>query len=353
MTEHLLDVRDLRVSLNINACKLPVLRSVSFYVDKGETLAIVGESGCGKSVTVQTIMRILSCPPMWIDGGEIIYSGKRLLQMTDKEMEKYRGCELALISQESMSSLDPTMQIGKQVCEGIIHHKGVSKDRAKAITLDLFSQVRLPNPSEIYNRYPHTLSGGQRQRVMIAMAIICSPKVLFADEPTTALDVTLQAHILEVLNNIKEAHETTIVVITHDLRVVATTADRVAVMYSGEIIETGSTEQVLSTPAHPYTWGLLCSLPTIRKGKADELYTLSGAPPMLGTAYSGCAFAERCDYAMSVCLKLSPPEYSYRGHSSCCWLHDPRASDVQPPNEIPKTELASLAESVGGVILPH
>ena len=228
MTNHLLDVQDLHVSFDTHAGEVRAVRGVSFWLDAGETLSIVGESGCGKSVTIQTIMKLLPSPPSQIKSGAITYQGTDITHLSDKAMESYRGKEFSMIFQDSMTSLNPTMRVGRQMCEGILRHQRVSRQEAQQISAELLGQVGLPNPELVAKRYPHTMSGGQRQRVMIAMAMACNPKILFADEPTTALDVTMQAQILDLMNHLKEKRGTSILLITHDLGVVAKMADRIA-----------------------------------------------------------------------------------------------------------------------------
>ena len=256
--------------------------------------------------------------------------------MSDKAMESYRGKEFSMIFQDSMTSLNPTMRVGRQMCEGILRHQRVSRQEAQQISAELLGQVGLPNPELVAKRYPHTMSGGQRQRVMIAMAMACNPKILFADEPTTALDVTMQAQILDLMNHLKEKRGTSILLITHDLGVVAKMADRIAVMYAGKIVEYGDARQVFYRPSHPYTWGLLGAMPNLIQDVKSELYAIPGTPPDLYAPPKGCAFAARCPYAMEACLKEDPPEFACgQGHGSRCWLLDPRAPDVTPPEGIP------------------
>ena len=336
MTNHLLDVQDLHVSFDTHAGEVQAVRGVSFWLDSGETLSIVGESGCGKSVTIQTIMKLLPSPPSRIKSGTITYQGTDITHLSDKAMEAYRGKEFSMIFQDSMTSLNPTMRVGRQMCEGILRHQKVSRQEAERISVELLGQVGLPNPELVAKRYPHTMSGGQRQRVMIAMAMACNPKILFADEPTTALDVTMQAQILDLMNHLKEQRGTSILLITHDLGVVAKMADRIAVMYAGEIVEYGDARQVFYHPSHPYTWGLLGAMPNLIQDIKSELYAIPGTPPDLYAPPKGCAFAARCPYAMEACLKEEPPEFSCgQGHGSRCWLLDHRAPDVTPPEGIP------------------
>ena len=336
MTNHLLDVQDLHVSFDTHAGEVRAVRGVSFWLDAGETLSIVGESGCGKSVTIQTIMKLLPSPPSQIKSGAITYQGTDITHLSDKAMESYRGNEFSMIFQDSMTSLNPTMRVGRQMCEGILRHQRVSRQEAQQISAELLGQVGLPNPELVAKRYPHTMSGGQRQRVMIAMAMACNPKILFADEPTTALDVTMQAQILDLMNHLKEKRGTSILLITHDLGVVAKMADRIAVMYAGKIVEYGDARQVFYRPSHPYTWGLLGAMPNLIQDVKSELYAIPGTPPDLYAPPKGCAFAARCPYAMEACLKEDPPEFACgQGHGSRCWLLDPRAPDVTPPEGIP------------------
>lgn len=332
MSERLLTVEDLRVSFSTYAGEVQAIRGVSFHLDKGETLAIVGESGCGKSVSVQTIMRLLPTPPSYIKSGSIRYQEEELLTKSDKEMEYYRGKEFAMVFQDAMTSLDPTMRVGRQMCEGIKKHRKVSGEESKKIAIDMFSKVGLPNPEQVFYRYPHTLSGGQRQRVMIAMALSCQPGILFLDEPTTALDVTMQAQILDIVNHLKEVTQASIILITHDLGVVAKMADRIAVMYAGQIIETGTARQVFYEPKHPYTWGLLGAMPDILQQRQDKLYSIPGTPPDLFAPPTGCAFASRCEYCMKACMMENPEEYnSVDHHMTRCFLQDERAPKVEPP----------------------
>ncbi len=335
MKEHLLDVRDLRVSFDTHAGEVQAVRGVSFHLDEGETLAIVGESGCGKSVCMQTLMQLLPSPPVRLKNGEILWRGLNIAAWTDKQMERLRGSELAMIFQDSMTSLNPTMRVGKQMCEGIIRHQKVSKAQAKKIAVDMLSQVGLPDADKAYTRYPHTMSGGQRQRVMIAIALACNPKILIADEPTTALDVTLQAQMLDIMKRLQKTHHTAIILITHDLGVVAKMADRIAVMYAGEIMEAGDARQVFYEPAHPYTWGLLGSMPNMLTDTGTDLYTIPGTPPDLYAPPEGCPFAARCTYAMECCLKAEPPVMENApGHTCRCWLMDERAPEISPPAAI-------------------
>lgn len=329
---HLLEVNNLQVSFMTHAGEVHAVRGVSFYVDEDETLAIVGESGCGKSVSIKSVMRINPEPPSFIkEGSSIIYNGEELYGKTDSQMEDYRGNEMAMIFQDSMTSLNPTMRIGKQLMEAILKHRRISKEEAKAKVLDMLRLCGIPNPENAFRRYPHTMSGGQRQRVMIAMALCCSPRILFADEPTTALDVTMQAQILELIKKLQKEYKMGVILITHDLGVVAQMADRINVMYAGKVVESGTSRQVFYHPSHPYTLGLIGAMPDMVQDQKNELYTIPGAPPDLFAPPKGCAFAGRCRYCMEVCMKADPGEYSVEeGHVSRCWLLDERGKKYRP-----------------------
>ena len=305
MTNHLLDVQDLHISFDTHAGEVQAVRGVSFWLDAGEMLSIVGESGCGKSVTIQTIMKLLPSPPSRIKSGSITYQGADITHLSDKAMESYRGKEFSMIFQDSMTSLNPTMRVGRQMCEGILRHQRVSRQEAQQISAELLGQVGLPNPELVAKRYPHTMSGGQRQRVMIAMAMACNPKILFADEPTTALDVTMQAQILDLMNHLKEKRGTSILLITHDLGVVASLCDRILIMYGGKIVESGSDREIFYDPKHPYTRGLLQCVHNPEK--KEKLKPIAGSPPDLLKPPAGCPFVDRCPEAMKVC-KLYMPE---------------------------------------------
>lgn len=340
--QHLLEVKDLAVSFDTYAGEVQAVRGVSFTLDEGETLAVVGESGSGKSVSMKMVMQLLDMPPARLKSGSVLYKGEEMTKKTDKEMEKYRGKEFSMIFQDSMTGLNPTMRVGRQLAEGIMKHQNVGKAEAKKIAIEMLTQVGLPNPETIYKRYPHTLSGGQRQRVMIAMAISCHPAILFADEPTTALDVTMQAQILKLMKELQKKTGTAIVLVTHDLGVVASMADRVSVMYAGRIVEAGTARQIFFNPCHPYTWGLLGAMPNMLQDVKEELYSIPGTPPDMFAPPKGCAFAARCEYCMEACLKAEPDYYTCSdGHLSKCWLMDKRAGEVRPPegvNTVPRKE---------------
>ncbi|MFC4770994.1 ABC transporter ATP-binding protein [Enterococcus hermanniensis] len=331
--EKILEVKNLNISFDTYAGKVRAIRGVDFDLNKGETLAIVGESGSGKSVTTRTIMRLLSSNAN-IDEGEILFKGESIVDKTEKEMQKIRGREIAMIFQDPMTSLDPTMTIGKQVAESLRKHKKVSKKEGMKAALDLLNLVGIPDAEKRLKNYPHQFSGGQRQRIVIAIALICNPEILIADEPTTALDVTIQAQILELLKEIQEKIETSIIFITHDLGVVANVADRVAVMYAGRIIEVGTAEEIFYNPQHPYTWGLLGSMPTL-DSENDRLYAIPGSPPDLLDPPKGDAFYPRNEFALKIDAEMEPPFFELSAtHKAATWLLAPQAPKVTPPLEI-------------------
>ena len=329
----ILEVKNLEISFDTFAGKVQAIRGVDFYLNKGETLAIVGESGSGKSVTSRSIMKLLSSNAS-IDRGEILFKGENLVHKTEKEMQKIRGKEIAMIFQDPMTSLDPTMPIGKQVAESLKKHNKLSMKESLKVALELLNLVGIPNAERRMKNYPHQFSGGQRQRIVIAIALICYPHILIADEPTTALDVTIQAQILELLKDIQARIDTSIIFITHDLGVVANVADRVAVMYGGKIVEVGTSEEIFYHPQHPYTWGLLGSMPTLDT-KNQQLYAIPGSPPDLLNPPKGDAFYPRNEYALKIDAKKQPPFFKLsKTHQAATWLLAPQAPKVTPPAEI-------------------
>ena len=331
--EKILEVNNLNISFDTYAGKVRAIRGVDFDLNKGETLAIVGESGSGKSVTTRTIMRLLSSNAN-IDEGQILFKGQDIVNKSEKEMQKIRGREIAMIFQDPMTSLDPTMTIGKQVAESLRKHKDVSKKESLKAALDLLNLVGIPDAEKRLKNYPHQFSGGQRQRIVIAIALICNPEILIADEPTTALDVTIQAQILELLKEIQEKIETSIIFITHDLGVVANVADRVAVMYAGKIVEVGTAEEIFYNPQHPYTWGLLGSMPTL-ESENDRLYAIPGSPPDLLDPPKGDAFYPRNEFALKIDAELEPPFFELSDtHKAATWLLAPQAPVIAQPAEI-------------------
>lgn len=329
-----LEVKDLSVSFHTYGGEVQAVRHVNFDLNEKETLAIVGESGSGKSVTVQSIMRLLAMPPGEFKSGQILMNGEDLIKKSEKEMEKIRGKEIGMIFQDPMTSLNPTMKIGRQITEGLIKHQGLSKQAARERGLELLRLVGIPNPETRIDQYPHEFSGGMRQRAMIAIALSCNPKILIADEPTTALDVTIQAQILDLLRDIQEETGTAIILITHDLGVVANAADRVAVMYGGKVVETGTVDEIFYQPKHPYTWGLLGSMPKLNDA-SEKLQSIPGSPPDLKDPPKGCPFAARCPYSMKVCDTHQPAYMkSSETQQTACWLLDERAPKVEPPENI-------------------
>ncbi|MGC8230092.1 dipeptide ABC transporter ATP-binding protein [Pseudobacillus badius] len=327
--ERVLEVKDLHVSFNTYAGEVKAVRGVSFHLNKGETLAIVGESGSGKSVTSKSLLRLIPHPPGKITKGEILFEGKDLAALSEKQMQSIRGADISMIFQDPMTSLNPTMTIGKQIMESVIKHQKGTKQEAKERTLELLELVGIHHPEKRFDQYPHQFSGGMRQRVVIAMAISCNPKVLIADEPTTALDVTIQAQILELLKSLQKQLGMAIIFITHDLGVVANIADRVAVMYAGKIIEVGKAHEVFYEPQHPYTWGLLGAMPDIHR-QEEELVTIPGAPPHLAAPPAGDAFAARNPNAMEIDFLLEPPMFKVSDtHYAATWLLHEKARKMR------------------------
>ena len=328
--EKLLEVKNLCVNFGTYGGEVKAVRGVTFDLHKGETLAIVGESGSGKSVACKTIMRILSSNG-YIKDGQILFDGKDLTKISEKDMEKVRGKDIAMIFQDPMTSLNPTMTIGKQIMEPIIKHQGFSKEDARKRAIELIELVGISDAEKRFKQYPHQFSGGMRQRIVIAISLACNPKVLIADEPTTALDVTIQAQILELIKDLQEKTGVAVIFITHDLGVVANMADRVAVMYAGKIIEYGTSDDIFYDPKHPYTWGLLGSMPTVDIGDND-LYNIPGTPPDLMDPPKGDAFALRSAYAMKIDHLAEPPMFKVSDtHYAATWLLHPLAPKIERP----------------------
>lgn len=323
--EPVLEVRDLEVTFKTYGGTVQAVRGVNFDVYKGETLAIVGESGSGKSVTSSAIMGLIPSPPGEITRGNVQFKGKDLTKLSKKDMREIRGVDISMIFQDPMTALNPTLKIGDQLTEGIRQHQKLSKAQANEKALEMMKLVGIPNPEERLKQYPHQFSGGMRQRIVIAIALMCEPELLIADEPTTALDVTIQAQILELFEEIQKKTGVSIILITHDLGVVAKIAHRIAVMYAGKIVEIGTKREVFYQPEHPYTQGLLNSVPRLDlKGKPLE--PIEGTPPDLFSPPAGCPFAARCPHAMLVCEKVVPQtERLSETHQADCWLLDERA----------------------------
>ncbi|WP_018752095.1 ABC transporter ATP-binding protein [Paenibacillus sanguinis] len=313
----LLEVKSLRTVFHTDNGTIPSVNGVSFSVQAGETLAIVGESGCGKSVTSLSIMRLVAAPGK-IEGGSILFKGEDLLKLSPPKMRNVRGNEISMIFQEPMTSLNPVFTIGYQIAEVLRRHRGLSKPAAKAQSIEMLEKVGIPAAAKVAAQFPHQLSGGMRQRVMIAIALACKPKLLIADEPTTALDVTIQAQILELIDELAKKENTGVILITHDLGVVAEMADRVVVMYAGEIVEEATVYELFERPGHPYTIGLMGSLPTMTEQK-ERLDSIPGSVPNLLQMPSGCPFHPRCPYAQDICRQIKPAlEEKRAGHRVSC-----------------------------------
>lgn len=342
----LLEVKDLHISFKTNAGEVHAVRGVNFELNKGETLAIVGESGSGKSVATRAIMGILASNG-YVKHGEILVEGKDITKLSKTELEDIRGGEIAMIFQDPMTSLNPTMKIGKQIMEGIIKHQKVSKEEAKVKAIELLNLVGITEPELRFEQYPHQFSGGMRQRIVIAIALGCNPKVLIADEPTTALDVTIQAQILELMKDIQKKTGVGVIFITHDLGVVANVADRVAVMYAGRLVEIGTSNEVFYNSKHPYTWGLLASMPSM--DAEGELFSIPGTPPNLLFPPKGDAFAPRNQWALELDFEKQPPMFQVSPtHFAATWLLHPAAPTVQPPAIV--VRLRESFSTEGGVL---
>lgn len=325
MAEPLLEVRKLRTEFKRGQNKVMAVSDIDFKVHRGEVVGLVGESGCGKSVTSLSIMRLLKDTPGEITGGSVLFDGTDLTKLKENEMRQVRGKDLAMIFQEPMTSLNPVLRIGKQLEEPIMMHLNYNRRQAREHAIHMLRQVGIPRAEEVVDDYPHQLSGGMRQRVMIAMAMSCSPKLLIADEPTTALDVTIQAQILDLMTRLKEEEGTGMLLITHDLGVVAEMCDRVVVMYAGRVVEEAEVEELFENPQHPYTQGLIRSVPKLRQN-SRRLESIAGNVPDLSQMPAGCKFAPRCPHVMESCLvkepKLLPPD-GQSGRLSRCWLTQP------------------------------
>jgi oligopeptide transport system ATP-binding protein len=330
-----LQVKDLRISFRTYAGEVQAVRGATFDLRAGETLAIVGESGSGKSVAARSIMGLNPESNTMVRGGEILFEGEDLLQLSERRMQGIRGPKIAMVFQDPMTSLDPTMRVGPQITESLKEHLDMKGDAAKRRAVELLKLVGIPNPEYRLGQYPHQFSGGMRQRVVIAIALACDPKVLIADEPTTALDVTIQAQILELTRELQDRLGMSIILITHDLGVVASTAHRVAVMYGGRIVETGTVREIFYDPQMPYTWGLLASIPLPNADSSLELIPIPGTPPDATNPPKGCPFTSRCPYAMKVCGDEMPEPTTFSPeHWAACWLHHPMAPKVEPPARV-------------------
>lgn len=322
MDKKLLEVKNLKTYFYSDGVIIKSVDDLSFYVNEGETLGIVGESGCGKSVACLSLARLVETPPGKYEYGEILFKGEDLLRVSDARIRQIRGNDISFIFQEPMTSLNPVFKIGRQISEVLILHRGISKEEAYEESIRMLELVKIPNPERVVNDYPFALSGGMRQRVMIAMALACKPGLLIADEPTTNLDVTIQAQVLDLMNELKEKINTSIIFITHDLDVIAEMSDRVMVMYAGKVVEEASTNEILKNPRHPYTVGLINSKPNMAK-EGTRLNVIPGNVPDLSNLPPGCSFHPRCDKAMDICKRVIPDEkLLYEGrHRISCWLY--------------------------------
>ena len=329
----ILEVKNLRVSYHTYAGEVKSVRGVTFSLNKGEAIAIVGESGCGKSVTAKSIMGLIKAPQGEIKkDSEILYNGTNILNYDKKQWKNYKGGECAIIFQDALASLNPTMRVGKQIMENLMGHKNMTKKEAQKEAVEMLRLVGIPEPEKRVRQYPHEFSGGMRQRVMIAIAFACDPKILICDEPTTALDVTIQGQILDIIKGLQKKNDTSVIMITHDLGVVANIAQRIAVMYSGVIVESGTCEDIFYRPRHPYTWALIQSVPRLDLKNKQELATIPGTPSDLLNPPAGCPFCTRCSYCMPICKEAMPEATDFgNGHTASCWLHHPMAPKVDMP----------------------
>ena len=327
--DNLLEVKNLRVSYHTYAGEVQSVRGVDFTLNKGETLAIVGESGCGKTVTSKSVMGLIKKPGEIKKDSQIMFCGEDVVKMTDNQLRKLRGADISMIFQDSMTALNPTMKIGRQIAENLIVHKGLSHAEAHDEVIKMLKLVDVPNPEKRMRQYPFEFSGGMRQRAMIAMALACIPKILIADEPTTALDVTIQAQIMDLIKDLQGKFGTAVILITHDLGVVADVADKVHVMYGGKIVEKGNLDDIFYNAKHPYTWALLQSVPRLDVKNKANLYSIKGTPPDLLKPPAGCPFASRCSFCMQIC-KDQMPEISTVSDTQqvSCWLQHSLAPKI-------------------------
>ena len=346
---HLLEVQDLKMYFYTQDGVVKAVNGVSYNLDRGETLGVVGESGSGKSVTSLTIMGLVDMPPGKIMGGDVLYRGKSLLKMSERDMQHVRGNDIAMIFQDPMTSLNPVYTIGRQLSEGMRLHLGYTKEQAWKRSIELLDMVGIPNPEQRVKDYPHEFSGGMRQRVMIAMALACNPDILIADEPTTALDVTIQAQIIELMQEMQQKNGNAIIMITHDLGVVADVADKIMVMYAGSPVEFGTADEIFYGSLHPYTWGLTRSIPDPVFTEKNPLTPIEGNPPSLVNVPKGCPFSPRCPYATALCHEKYPDLYvTETGHySRCHYAGDPEFVKKNAPANS-RTKAAAKAAKEGG-----
>ena len=328
----LLDIKDLHVYYDTYAGVVQAVRGVSFSVNENEVVAVVGESGCGKTVTAKTVMGLLRCPPGRLgEDSQVLFLGKNIYGFTEPEWGSYRGRDCAMIFQDALAALNPTMRIYRQIEEVLILHTKLDSAGRRCEVIRLLESVGIPDPEHRMYQYPHEFSGGQRQRIMIAMALACSPKLLIADEPTTSLDVTVQAQILDLIRRRQRESKAAVMLITHDLGIVASMADRIVVMYGGRVMEQGSSEDIFYRPRNPYTWALIKAVPRVDLKSSDDLTAIEGSPPDLICPPEGCAFHPRCPYCMEICRKMQPEATTVlNGHQNACWLEHPLARKTNP-----------------------
>lgn len=329
MGKKLLEVKNLKTYFHSDRSVVRAADDVSFYVNEGETLGIVGESGCGKSITCMSVVRLVETPPGKYEGGEIIFNGEDMLKVSDTRIREIRGNDISFIFQEPMTSLNPVFKIGRQISETMMLHRNMSKNEAYKESIKMLDTVKIPNPERVVDEYPFALSGGMRQRAMIAMALACQPKLLIADEPTTALDVTIQAQVLDLMNELKQKMNTSIIFITHDLGVIAEMSDRVMVMYAGKVVEVAETIDIFKNPKHPYTIGLIGSKPDMGT-ESSRLHVIPGNVPDLSNVPTGCPFHTRCGHSMDICRETFPGETILEGeHRIACWLYKNEDKEVR------------------------
>nr|WP_294553144.1 ABC transporter ATP-binding protein [uncultured Pseudoflavonifractor sp.] len=333
VSQPLLEVKNLRVSYRTYAGEVQAVRGLSFSMERGETLAVVGESGCGKSVSAKALMGLINCPPGEIKpGSRVLFEGKNVLDFTPGEWSAFRGKECAMIFQDALAALNPTVTVGRQIAENLTVHHMAGRSEAMARAVEMLSLVGISQPHKRAGQYPHEFSGGMRQRAMIAMALACGPKLLIADEPTTALDVTIQAQIIQLIKAMQQKFNMSVLLITHDLGVVADIAQNIAVVYAGRIVEYGARDDIFYDQRHPYTWSLLRSIPRLDLDGKKQLISIEGMPPDLIAPPAGCPFAPRCPWCMEICTEEEPPQVSFSGGHTCtCWLHHPDA----PKGDLP------------------
>ncbi|WEK55023.1 MAG: ABC transporter ATP-binding protein [Candidatus Cohnella colombiensis] len=336
MAEKILEIRNLTTGFLTDAGMVKATDRISLDIEKGKTLCVVGESGSGKSVTALSVMRLIDYAGGLITEGEVLFDGQDLVQKKQNDMLKIRGDRITMIFQDPMTALNPVFTVGEQIAETLRTHRGLSEKEARLQSLEMLRKVRIPDPQIRANQYPYEMSGGMCQRVVIAMALACNPELLIADEPTTALDVTVQAQILELLLQLKKEFQMSMLLITHDMGIAAEVADRIAVMYAGVVVEEGTVAEIFERPRHPYTIGLLQSIPGLEGERGGELYTISGSIPPLSNIPSGCRFHPRCPHVMDVCRSNEPTlRQSPTGHKAACWLDDTEADDQRPEVKLP------------------